>query len=777
MIEPKRPTLTALAFLVFFVAILGWPLLQGQWLTGTWSDQYAGGYAVRAWAAGEWRATGAIPLWNPMIFGGLPYVATVGHGDVLYPTSFLRLFLPADLVLSLSFVIHMVVAGGGTYLVLRRLGASWLGGVVGGVAYQLSGILVSLPNPGHDGKMYVSALLPLAVLAVHAAVRERRAWGYGLMSLVVGLCLLSPHVQMTYYLLIASGLFALYCAFGEPADEPVKQRTGRLALALVAVVVGFGIAAPQIIPFFEYLPYSPRAEGLQQGFAASASYAVPWDHVPELFIAGFSGDRETYWGTNPLKLHSEYLGLGVIALAILGVGDRRRRLVWWLAGIGLLFLLVALGSATPFFRLWWAVMPLVKKSRAPGMAFFVVAFIVAVFAGFGVGRVERGEGRMHARVWLAVALAIAVLALAGAFAGLAQTLAPADGVGRARALGDVIGRSALLGAVALGAVALVTLGRLAGRVPVPVFAMALPLVIGADLWRDGRRFWEFQPPAREGLYRDDAIVDRLAAEPRPFRVLDLSAFMGRSAYPLNVLQGHNVAQVLGYFGFELRYYDELLGGKNEWRYLLASPRLWDLLAVRFVITSDTIALPGYRRVLGPVETGAGARAYLYEADDPPPYARVVPAAAKADEALIPQTLADARLPDFDRVVLLAPDAGVDPPPLTGWPEPSASRARVSAWRPGAMTVELEPAPEAPSYVVVSENWYVDWQAMVDGAVTPVLRGNNALITVPVGAGARRVELAYRSRMYAVGKGIGGFALLAVGGSLGTLWVMGRRRRG
>ncbi|MGH7673670.1 MAG: YfhO family protein [Gemmatimonadales bacterium] len=357
MYEPKRPALTTAALLTLWVAILALPMLGGQWLAGPGGDQYAAGYPVRAWEAAQWRATGHIPLWNPMIFGGLPYVATVGHGDVFYPTSFLRLVLPADVVTGTGFVLHYILAGLFTYLFLRRLGLSWVGAVVGGVSYQLSGILVSLPNPGHDGKLFVSTILPLALLGLHVALRERRWWGYGVLSTAVGLALLSPHFQMTYYLLIASGLVALYLTFGEPDPEPAGRRVSRLGLALVALAVGFGIAALQILPFLEYVPHSPRAEGYHQGFAGSASYAVPWDHVLELFLAGFTGEGEVYWGSNPIKLHSEYLGLPVVALAILGLGDRRRRLVWWLGGIGLLFLLISLGASTPFYRLWWTVMP------------------------------------------------------------------------------------------------------------------------------------------------------------------------------------------------------------------------------------------------------------------------------------------------------------------------------------------------------------------------------------------------------------------------------------
>ncbi len=777
MYEPKRPTLVATGLFIVFVAILALPLLQGQWLAGAMSDQYAGGYAVRQWAAEHWRATGEIPLWNPMIFGGLPYVATVGHGDVFYPTSFLRLILSADVVLSVSFVLHYILAGLFTYLCLRRIGVSWLGAVVGGVAYQLSGILISLPNPGHDGKLFVSTLLPLAVFALQVAVRERRPWGYGLLSVVVALSLLSPHVQMTYYLLVAAGLFALYCAFGEPGPEPARERGTRLALALAAVAVGFGVAMPQFLPFMEYLPHSPRAEGYY-GFEAATSYAIPWDHVPELFLASFSGEGATYWGSNPLKLHSEYLGLPVLALAALGAGDRRRRLVWWLGGIGLLFLLISLGGATPFYRVWWSIMPFVKKTRAPGMAFYVVAFVTAVYAALGAARLEQGEGRTHARVWLALAAVVAVLGVAGAFGNLATALAPAGRDAAARALAGSIRLGTVVGGLALAAVALAALGRHAQRIPPAAFAVAVPLLVGADLWQDGRRFWDFQPPARRGLYREDALTTRLRQEPLPYRVLDVTALLGEGAYPLNVLQGHGVPQVLGYFGFELRYYDELLGGKNEWRYLLSSPRLWNLLAVKFVITPDTMPVPGYRRTLGPVETGAGARAYLYEADTPPPYARVVPAVVKVEtEQGIPPTLADPRLPGFDRVVFVPQDAPVDPPALTDWPTPSPARARVTAWRAGAMTVELDPPPPEASYLLVAENWYVDWRAAVDGADARVLRGDHSLITVPVPAGSRRVELTYRSATYARGKAISLVSLATILASFVVPLLLRRRSDG
>jgi len=96
---------------------------------------------------------------------------------------------------------------------------------------------------------------------------------------------------------------------------------------------------------------------------------------------------------------------------------------------------------------------------------------------------------------------------------------------------------------------------------------------------------------------------------------------------------------------------------------------------------------------------------------------------------------------------------VTPEPLKEMPPPSPSRAAVTAWQPGRMAVTLDPAPPQPSYLVVAENWYPDWQVAIDGQRGQLLRGDYSLITVPLPAGARTVDLTFHSRAYEVGRAI------------------------
>jgi uncharacterized membrane protein YfhO len=61
---------------------------------------------------------------------------------------------------------------------------------------------------------------------------------------------------------------------------------------------------------------------------------------------------------------------------------------------------------------------------------------------------------------------------------------------------------------------------------------------------------------------------------------------------------------------------------------------------------------------------------------------------------------------------------------------------------------------------VSENWYPDWRAEVDGHVGTIRRINHTLLGVDLSPGAREVRLRFASSAYARGKLVSGLSVLA-----------------
>lgn len=778
LFAPRYATMVALGFLTVWVAILCLPMLSGRFLVGPESDQIWTGIPFRWFGADEWRRTGEIPLWNPYLFGGLPYVGAM-HGDIFYPTAWLRLVLPVDVAMNLGFAVHLVLAGLFTYLFLRSLDVSWTGSMVGGLAYQLSGIVASLVHPGHDGKLFVSAWMPLILLGLVIGVRRQRLEGYGILALAVGMGIISPHIQMMQYALIFAGLFAVYLTFwSEDRPPEMSRRVLALSLALGAVIVGFGAAMIQLWPFIEYMPFAARTAGAQ-GWEYATSWAMPPANIVDWLIPEFTGILGNYWGENAAKLHSEYLGAAVLGLATLGFGQRaRRRLLWFAGGAALLFVLVSLGGHTPFYRLWYALVPGVKVTRAAGMAFFVPTFLVAMAAALGVEQIERGEGRRTLTIWLIGAGGLLLLGASGALGSVAESLADPSRADLARRNGGAVAFGAVRSACFAAALAGAGLAAVRGRLHGLGLALGLGLIVGGDLVTNVRRFFTYSPPAAT-LYADDSVTRRLQATPRPFRVLD------PGLYPTAFLMAKQIPNALGHHGNEMHSYDELLGGKNFWRNLFPTgslqdllaphPPLWDLLAIGHVISPANVPIPGFHLVVGPATTAHGQQAYLYARDSVPAYARVVPAAVRLPDERIVPTLLDPRL-DIGRVLLLPHDAPMGSSRLDSLPAPSAIRAAVVLWEPGAMTIRLTPAADADAYLLVSENWYPDWYATVDARPAPVLRGDYTFITVPIPRGAREVRLTFRSPRYRTG------AMMSLASLVGILaWiglpVLVRRRRG
>jgi hypothetical protein len=767
---PSGPRLEILwAALTYLVATLalGFPALAGKFLVNPRSDQYIAGYAFREFAAASLRDGHGTPLWNPYLFGGMPYVAAM-HGDTFYPTALLRVVLPTDAAMTWGLIVHVVLAGLFTFVFLRRaVGLGFYGALVAGLAYAIGGNVAGLVSPGHDGKLYISALLPLVLLFVHRGVRDGRAWSWGALALAVTLAILTPHPQLLQYLLLVAGAYGLYLAFSPGRDGTTLARgvaLRRLGFAALAVALGFLGSAIQYWPVMEYTAWSPRAGG--KGWEHAVSYSMPIEELFNTYLPQFSGILDRYAGRNGIHFHSEYLGASVLALAGLAFGTRGpgRRAVWFWAGVLVVATLWALGGFTPFYRLVYAVVPGTKYFRAPSTMLYVVSFATAVLAGFGVDRaLSRRLGRGYLTGWLVVSGVVALLATTGALSNVALGFA----VPGREALVDENATALTLGAwrslAAVAAVLGVLFAAGLGRVRTATAGALVAAVVGLDLWSVLRHYWQFSEPARR-LYAADPVVNYLRAQSDSGRVLTLPLPDGAPvAYHDPFLQGdglmaHGVRQTLGYHGNELGRYQQLYGAQGE--ATIANPNFWRLTNTRFLLTNvDTLPIPGALRVAGPARNAAGTMSYLYRLPGDLPPAWVTPLAVKAPDDQVLATVLDPRF-DIGSVAVFDPAAAVPTQSVPGQaPAPLDLRASVTSRRAGRIAIALDRPAPANATLVVAENYYPGWSARVGGAAAAVARVDYSLIGVPLPAGARNVELTFTSARYERGRAV---TLAAVG---------------
>jgi hypothetical protein len=607
-----------------------------------------------------------------------------------------------------------------------------------------------------------------------------------MIALVTGLAILTPHNQMVYYLALLCIPFTIWIALrGSEERLATPVATRRILIAGAAAALGVGIAALQFFPFYAYLDYGAR--GVARGYEYATSYSMPPEEMLNFYLPQFSGILDAYWGRNFFKLHSEYVGVVVLLVAGLAFGAAGRRKHLWFWGItGLVATVVALGGHTPFYRIWY-LLPMMKVVRAPAMIFFIAQLAIAVFAAIGIERLlSQGVKRAYLLGWIGFGVLILILAGGGVLTSIAQALAAPERYGFVREntpamIGGAV-RSFLFLALAVGAIWAGATGRIS-RVVVVAVLVALAAV---DLWTIERRYFRFSPPASV-LYASDPTIEYLQRLEQPGRVMVLPVVEGGAADPVmngDALVIHRVRAVTGHQGTEFQRWVELAGAKSP----APPPNVFKrefrrLTNTRFWLTNAELPpehpqLPGMRltRRVGPVRNAAGNEVWLYELDEANPVAWVTPLFTEAPAEAIRATVMN---PSFDvgRAALFDSSDAVQGQSVSTAPPSLDLAARVRYVSTREIRVELSgPAPEG-SALVVSENWYPGWTAVVDGQPATVARADYTFIVVPLPAGALRIDLSFTDPVYTRARLITLIALVLTAGLIAGGLVMERRRRG
>ncbi len=737
----------------------------GTMLYGT--DMVDQAFQLRQFGVEEIRSGRGFPLWNPFVYGGLPYLAVL-PGPVFYPTSLLYLIMPLHRAIGWTFVLHTALSGAFTYAAARSIRLDPKASAASGLAFLFTGMVLSTLYGGHDGRMFVMVLVPLAFALLEKGLQTGRAGWFAGMGLVVALQIFTPHVQLMYFSSLCLSLYALVrivgIARGDAGRSGALRLFGLFALGfLIAALVG----AAQLVPTWRILDIAVRGGTGESGYGFASSWALPPQELTALFLPDLVGSLQTYWGTNPFKLHTEYLGAVPVALALVALtGLRSDARVRLLSAIALLCILFALGAATPFHRLTYALVPLISRFRAPSMMLGPGALFVALLAGIGWEKISArstDSERVSRPSPAALAALLGPLLLVGLLAltspeGLARwahtALFPAgfDRFPTAEGLAQLRSNGLM---VVFGAAAVLAAAWSSDRGDVlPMAGAALvACVLVADLWRVDTRYLETVRP--EEVFPADPSIERmresLGAGERVFPV------PGRIGYRPNELMGYRVPSVTGSQNFRLEWFERLSGGLSYRNF--GSPAVWDLLDLRYLTTDAAVETP----LLSEVERGG--RGVVYEIRSDAPHAWF-PGSIEAtrDTAAALRRVLEMEDPLAHAIVEAdrAPPAG-------------AGSAIVVRLEPDEIVLDV--VAEREGLLFVSEIWHPSWLATVDGEPTEVMRTNVAFRGVVVPEGSHEVRFHYSASEFRLGFGLSAIGLLLGGGVLISGAVARRRSPG
>ncbi len=388
----------------FYKTVIGNLIMAGL-------DVFTYFYPYKAYAAEAIRS-GSLPLWNPYLFMGVPFLANIQSG-VLYPVNLPLYWLSAPKMVSYSAVLHLSLAGAFTYLFARRvLGLSPWASLASGLILALGGFLGAQVE--HPNQLSVLVWLPLMLFLFHRSYESRRAIYLVATALVVALQFLAGHTQSSYINLVALGCYSLFLPLSAGAprntEKPSVSQTARVAqsLALLALIVALGLclAACQLIPTYELSTLSIRGEGLPYRQAVSFSLSPVALH--RSLLPNLSDD-----------VFSEYVAhVGLLPLLLAALGVLRGRSSphrFFFAFLAVLGLLLALGLYNPLYYVLYRLVPGFSLFRVPARWLYLYVLGTSLLAGLGFEDLVSLSRPLARPAWwrvlLGLALGIAALCL------------------------------------------------------------------------------------------------------------------------------------------------------------------------------------------------------------------------------------------------------------------------------------------------------------------------------------------------------------------------------
>jgi len=440
---------------------------------------------------------------------------------------------------------------------------------------------------------------------------------------------------------------------------------------------------------------------------------------------------------------------------LVALGLIRSRTTWFFGGLALFALIYGLAADTPFFYLFYYIIPNVKSTRAWSMIMFLFSFSIALLAAFGLDFVIEQSRRLkpqQIRVFRLALFGLPAVVLMGA---LFFAAAPDAAIGLYKGIfyAKIDPQKNLvlqnhLATISSGfwitflfiAIA-AAVCWLYSRKKVAVVALWIVVAVAlADAYRFDLRF--IRTLDQNAAFSPNPIAQYFTSLPGKFRVLDIS----NGYLPNNYLPLFGIEEMTGFHGSEPRWYYRLVGGTKLEN--LFSLNLINMTNTRYFVVSPNSPFRGDQlAAAGFPEVKKWQNLQVFENPNALPRAYIVHEwiVEKDEGNLDRMILKDPFNPK--RQVALFEDPGIKP--TTDSTLAPYESADIEAYENNRILIKT--TSRAEGILVLADNWYPAWKAFLDGREVKVYRANGAFRGIVLPAGQHTVEYKYISSTQKTGR--------------------------
>lgn len=724
-------------------------------------------------------------LWTPMMFSGMPSYMISFPNRYPFLESLSKL---TDKVINWRIFL-LFIGGLGIFLLMRQLKLSpWLA-FYAAIAFVFSCHWLGLVDIGHNTKFRAIMYIPWVVWALFRLSEKPNLLNLGILAAFLVTQLRENHPQITYYLYLFIGMYWVYQLI-----VMLKEKQGkRFGLFTVLMIVAFGLTALAVMnPYLSTMEYSHYT--MRGGSAGlEKSYGQAWSFPPlEIFALiipdFFGGINQTYWGYMPFTQIYNYFGIVVLALGVMALFGKHRKMAIFLWISSFIFTLLSFGSFTPSLSdFFLKALPMFNKFRVPSMILTMVQFNAVILAALGLDGLLEKEGNtawqknLFKAFWISGAVFVAFMLLAkSVFASLPFTTAAETARLQAN---NAMSQLAEVKAMRLGMLyksgilsllfLTVSMGLSylysAKKLKQTALILLLTIITFIDLYLYTGKYLKDLYPASERTAR--------------FEMQDFDQFLledkdNYRIYPFNMGQIRPAGEwayyhqsIDGYSAAKLKRYDEVLkliqgGEKGDGeliRYLkgiyegggkeTATPIL-DMLSTKYFIYPDSLPYANMLQQIEPV-FGSYTGANVYRNRFAYPRAWFVDSLSViSDSAKRLQAMGKAEF-NPRRIAIVENK-------IEGVSKPDSSYIKQVA--NDMHNLKYEAQTDKDAFLVLSEIYYpAGWKATIDGKETEIYPVNHILRGLKVPAGKHSIELSFKPDSYnrSLALSLGGLLLISI----------------
>ena len=674
---------------------------------------------------------GEFLLWNPWSNCGSPDVAFVEMGSYS-PLTILHATLTGGghggfLLYWLSI---MAIAGLGFLTLGRHLGAPAWGSLVVTLSFLSSGFFIG--HSTHTSWLYSFAFLPWLIWRVDRALLTRRTWFAVEAGALWGLSALAGHPAIVIQngLLLGAwalgrSLFPASSALYIDAHDSNSARASTtsalfwaLGVLLVVLLVGVVVLAPAYVAFVLEAPgYSDRAGSLARDIVTSDHRLYPsaLAGLVSPYIPLLQFENPKLWEGTWIGLNASYIGSLVPVFALMALLLRKASAWrWWLVGLAILSLGLALGESLPLRGWLYDWLPPTRYFRHTAVFRAYFLFCVCVLALLGTRDFSRRASEDSDALGR---FTVACLSL-GLIAGVVYWIT----LHRVQVLASGIGLANLQFLFAwLGLPLLFVLARNARSVRnyIPVLLVLFVLVDGA--------LSLVQSMPLMSLYRYE-IPDPSERRDRSVETMKSGLLRSNSSRRENGGNAHlfhKTALLENYNSLNSRFHTRQGVGNANWFNLAESwsdvrllresasglpDRIWFSSSVAEVVPSDAT----FEAFLARTKTLGG-----------------IPIVIHDPETLITGVGPGERDPRDEEDIMHIRDL------------PAAERLPVSLGHYGPTELNLTVTAPRDGWLLVTDRWARGWTSLVDGKPTKLWGGDYLFRAVELSQGTHELEFHYR----------------------------------